>query len=72
MHVVDVARAILHVSSMPTIELLNSEAPPGFNIADASGTTFGVLAELIERIFGITTSFAGSLKSQVAKLHLSG
>jgi len=58
-HVRDVVAALWHLAN---------KADPGtlFNLADESETTQGSICPILEKIFGIKTSFMGSVKSKMA------
>jgi len=58
-HVRDVCRALFHLAE---------HVPAGatFNLADSSDTSQGTLCGILEKLFGIQTSFMGTLKSKVA------
>ncbi|KAF3906592.1 hypothetical protein ABW20_dc0108579 [Dactylellina cionopaga] len=73
-HISDVNRAIWHVAEWYANgkENWNDElgATPIFNIVDDGDTSQGTIAEVIEDVFNIKTSFVGKLLSQFAKLNL--
>ncbi|KAF2675032.1 NAD dependent epimerase/dehydratase family protein-like protein [Microthyrium microscopicum] len=46
------------------------EKVPVFNVVDQGNTSQGTIASIIHDIFGIATTFQGTLISQFAKLHL--
>jgi len=58
-HVRDVCTAIWHLA-------FNGSVGTTYNLADKNGTTQGTIAQLLEKIFGIKTSFLGFLASKAA------
>jgi len=63
-HVTDVATALWHLC-------LNGQPGEIYNLADKNDTTQRKVNILLEAIFGIETKFAGSIKSNLAKLNLA-
>jgi len=61
-HVVDVCRALWHVSQKGSLGAI-------YNLCDKNKTDQGKVCELLEKIFGIETTFVGSMLSNVAKLN---
>jgi len=64
-HVDDVVRALWHLTS-------HGESGEVFNLADKGNTNQGKVNEILEAIFGIDTKFAGKIKSNLARVNLSG
>ena len=60
MHVGDVCGALWHVAT-------TAEPAPVYNLADASNSTQGSIAALLEQLFNIKTGFVGNLASQAVK-----
>ena len=61
-HVQDLCRAILHVAKQDITGV--------YNVVDTGNTTQASMNELLQQLFGIKCSFAGSVTSQFAKLNL--
>ena len=60
MHVGDVCAALWHAALL--------ESPhPFYNVCDQSDSNQGSINELLERIFGISTAFAGNVASSAVK-----
>ncbi|KAF3186409.1 hypothetical protein TWF106_004309 [Orbilia oligospora] len=74
-HVSDVSRAIWHaadwyVKGKEGWQTEPEGTAPIFNIVDDGDTSQGTVAEIVEQVFNIKTSFMGTLVSQLAKLNL--
>eukprot|EP00834_Sanchytrium_tribonematis_P000436 NODE_8_length_66115_cov_0.981823.p21 type:complete len:306 gc:universal NODE_8_length_66115_cov_0.981823:46431-47348(+) len=67
-HVTDVVRAILFTARYHMQKLAKGEI---YNLADKSNSTQETINALLQNIFGIKTSFVGSVASQFAKLNLT-
>ncbi|KAF3934275.1 hypothetical protein ABW19_dt0202776 [Dactylella cylindrospora] len=73
-HITDVTKAIWHVTQwyVKGKDGWNDEwgTTPVFNIVDDGNTSQGTLADIVEEVFKVKTSFLGTIISQFAKLNL--
>jgi len=64
-HVRDVCKALFHLAE-------KADAGTIYNLADKSDSTQDSIGKLISEIFGVKVTFAGSIKSNLAKVNLKG